>query len=78
MVISAGSGICKVKPSLSQITKQRLLDNAFGIDFVSLSRPMVHSVPLFLVDCRSEGVKNFYEMPHWMRVSYIDCKKEIR
>lgn len=78
VMISAGTGVFKVKPNLNQITKQRMLDNAFGIDFISLARPTVETVPLFLVDCRMEGVKNFYEMPHWMRVSYIDCRKEIR
>lgn len=76
--ISAGTGVFKVKPNLNQITKQRMLDNAFGLDFISLARPTVDTVPLFLVDCRADGVKNFYEMPHWMRVSYIDCKKEVR
>lgn len=74
MLISVGSGLFKVKPNLAQITKQRMLDNAFGIDFISLSRPPVHAVPLFLVDCKSEGFKDFYEMPHWIRVSYVDCK----
>lgn len=51
-----------------------MLDNAFGIDFISLSRPPVHAVPLFWVDCKAEGGKDFYEMPHWIRVSYVDCK----
>jgi hypothetical protein len=78
VMVSAGTGIFKVRPNLNQITKQRMLDNAFGIDFISLARPIVDTVPLFLVDCRSEGVKNFYETPHWMRVSYIDCAKEVR
>jgi hypothetical protein len=78
VMITAGTGIFKVKPGLNQITKQRMLDNAFGLDCISLARPIVDTVPLFLVDCRSEGVKNFYEMPHWMHISYIDCKKEIR
>lgn len=79
VTISAGVGIFKVKPNLSQITKQRMLDNAFVLEFISLaSRPPLHTVPLFLVDCRSDGVKDFYETPHWMRVSYIDCKAPNR
>lgn len=78
VMVSAGTGVFKVRPNLNQITKQRMLDNAFGIDFISLARPIVDTVPLFLVDCRQEGVKNFYETPHWMRVSYIDCEKEVR
>ncbi len=78
VMISAGQGVFKVKPNLNQITKQRMLDNAFGLDFISLAKPTIDTVPLFLVDCRADGVKNFYEMPHWMRVSFIDCKKEVR
>jgi hypothetical protein len=74
VLISAGAGVFKVKPNISQITKQRMLDNAFGIDFISLSRPPVHVVPLFIVDCNTEGAKDFYEIPHWIRVSYVDCK----
>ena len=77
VMISAGSGVYKVKPHLSQITKQRMLDNAFGIDFISLSRPPVHTVPLFIVDGKSENAKDFYEIPHWIRVSYVDCKQNL-
>ncbi|RYH30080.1 vacuolar membrane-associated protein Iml1 [archaeon] len=78
VLISVGPGVFKVKPTLAQITKQRMLDSAFGIDFISLSRPPVHVVPLFLVDGKAEGVgmTDFYEMPHWIRVSYVDCKNK--
>jgi hypothetical protein len=75
VVLSAGCGIFKVRPNLAQITKQRMLDSAFGIDFISLSRPPLHVVPLFIVSSPVEGSRDFYEMPHWMRVSYIDCKR---
>jgi hypothetical protein len=77
VMISAGPGVFKVKPNLSQITKQRMLDSAFGIDFISLSRPPLHTVPLFIVSSPVEGGKDFYEMPHWMRVSYVDRKKDL-
>ena len=77
VMISAGSGVYRVKPNLSQITKQRMLDNAFGIDFISLSRPPVHTVPLFIVDGKSESAKDFYEIPHWIRVAYVDCKQNF-
>jgi len=78
VMISAGNGIFKVKHNLSQITKQRMVDNGFGLDFISLSRPIIETVPLFLVDSKSDGVQNFYEIPHWMRISYIDCEREVR
>jgi hypothetical protein len=48
---------------LCLITRQRMVDGGICLDFISLSRPSVHVVPLFLVDCRSEagGIKDFYE-----------------
>lgn len=51
-MLSAGNGIFKVNPSMSLITKQRMMDNGIGLDFISLSSPPLHSVPLFLVNCR--------------------------
>ena len=52
VMISAGTGLFNVKPQLSQITKQRMMDTGIGIDFVSLSQPPIHTVPLFHVDCK--------------------------
>jgi hypothetical protein len=75
VMISAGAGVFEVKPTLAQITKQRMLDSAFGIDFISLSRPPSHNVPLFIVSCKDDGGRDFYEMPHWIRVSFVDCKR---
>lgn len=75
--ISAGTGIFKVKPRLSLITKQRMLDNAFGIDCVSLARPPVHTVPLFVVNGTKHQSKDFYEVPHWIRISFTDCQKDF-
>lgn len=77
VLISAGTGIFKVKPRLSLITKQRMLDSAFGIDCVSLARPPVHTVPLFVVNGRKHQSKDFYEVPHWMRISFTDCQKDF-
>lgn len=72
VMISAGTGIFKVLPHISLITKQRMLDSGIGIDLISLSQPPLHYVPLFQVDCSSENDHDFYEIPHWIHVSYID------
>jgi len=40
-----------------------MMDNGIGIDFLSLSQPPLHSVPLFLIDCSEEGSPDFYEVP---------------
>ena len=72
VVVSAGTGIFRVKPTLAQITKQRMLDNGTGIDLLSLSQPALHSVPLFLINCQEEADKeDFYEVPHWVNVRCV-------
>lgn len=73
VMISAGTGIFRVKPTLQQITKQRMMDNGIGMDFISLSQPPLHTVPLFLVECNEYGMKDFYEVPHWMNITFVDC-----
>jgi DEP domain-containing protein 5 len=58
VMISAGTGIFRVRPGLQQITKQRMMDNGIGMDFISLSQPPLHTVPLFLIECSNEnGIK---------------------
>ena len=37
---------------MALITKQRMMDNGVGLDYISLSQPPLHSIPLFLVSCR--------------------------
>jgi DEP domain-containing protein 5 len=97
VMISAGVGVFKVKPNISQITKQRMMDSGIGIDLISLSQPPLHAVPLFHVDCRYEcfddqfkhhnltvlsysddHVADFYEQPHWVNVSFVDCNCDSR
>lgn len=73
VMISAGTGIFRVKPTLQQITKQRMMDNGIGMDFISLSQPPLHTVPLFLVECNEYGMMDFYEVPHWMNITFVDC-----
>jgi len=84
VMISAGTGVFKIKPSMALITKQRMMDSGIGLDFVSLSQPPLHAVPLFEVDCSDiEGLDDnsrsglqFYETPHWINVSYVDYEKD--
>ena len=84
VMISAGTGVFKIKPSMALITKQRMMDSGIGLDFVSLSQPPLHAVPLFEVDCsdmegfdeNSRSGLHFYETPHWINVSYLDYEKD--
>lgn len=52
VMISAGYGIFRVTPDTSRITKERMMDGGIGLDFISLSQPPLHTVPLFHIDCR--------------------------
>ena len=76
VMISAGTGIFKVKPIMALISKQRMMDNGIGLDYVSLSQPPLHTVPLFHVECKEHGLPDFYESPHWVNVSFVDCDKD--
>eukprot|EP00605_Chrysophyceae_sp_TOSAG23-4_P001340 GSChrysophyteH1.ASY1.ANO1.1457.1 assembled CDS len=78
IMLSASTAFFRVNPWMVQITKQRMMDSGIGLDFVSLSQPPLHVVPLFLDSTASASVdvKDFYEVPHWMSVSYIDCKQQ--
>ena len=76
VMISAGVGIFKVKPTVALITKQRMMDTGIGLDFISLSQPPLHHVPLFLLDCKEEGLGDFYVVPQWINVCYVDCRRD--
>eukprot|EP01036_Dinobryon_divergens_P038341 gene38341-50328_t len=75
VMISAGNGFFKVDRQIAHITKQRMMDCGIGMDFISLSHPPLHTVPLFLLArSRKSAVQDsFYEVPYWMNVTYIDC-----
>lgn len=49
VVISAGTGIFIVNPSLEQQTKQRMIDKGIGCDLVCVTKPPLHVVPLFIM-----------------------------
>ena len=47
LVISPGSGYFSVDRSLSDLTKQKIIDNGIGCDLICMGRPPLHAVPLF-------------------------------
>ena len=76
VMISAGVGIFKVRPAISLISKQRMMDTGIGLDFISLSQPPLHFVPLFLFDGKEFDIGDFYVVPQWINVCYVDCHKD--
>ncbi|KDO23315.1 hypothetical protein SPRG_11629 [Saprolegnia parasitica CBS 223.65] len=48
VMITAGCSVYKVRQRLAQITKQRMMDTGVGMDMISLTKPPMHPVPLFI------------------------------
>lgn len=49
IVISPGMGEFYVDRQLTNITKQRIMDNGVGIDLICVGQEPLYAVPLFLV-----------------------------
>jgi hypothetical protein len=49
IVISPGMGEFYVDRQLTNITKQRVMDNGVGIDLICVGQEPLYAVPLFLV-----------------------------
>ncbi|KAJ3320168.1 vacuolar membrane-associated protein iml1 [Boothiomyces sp. JEL0866] len=47
IVITPSTGIFEVEKKLCRMTTQRMIDNGISLDLVCLSKPPLHSVPLF-------------------------------
>ena len=47
VVVTPGSGFYEVHKKLCRLTWQRMIDNGVGLDLVCLSKPPLHTVPLF-------------------------------
>lgn len=55
VMLTAGSGVFHTPQKLSQITKQRMMDNGVGMDLISLATPPMHVVPLFISPSMEAG-----------------------
>ncbi|KAJ3396155.1 vacuolar membrane-associated protein iml1 [Lobulomyces angularis] len=48
VLITAGTGFFEVEKKMCRLTSQRIIDNGLALDIVSLSKPPLFTVPLFL------------------------------
>ncbi|KAH9414857.1 GATOR complex protein depdc5 [Dermatophagoides pteronyssinus] len=78
VVISPGVGVYEVDLDLTNITKQRIIDNGIGSDLVCLGEQPLHAVPLFKFNSRHSNMSNDqYNMPHWINLSFYSSKQRF-
>nr|XP_046911895.1 LOW QUALITY PROTEIN: GATOR complex protein Iml1-like [Dermatophagoides farinae] len=78
VVISPGVGVYEVDLDLTNITKQRIIDNGIGSDLVCLGEQPLHAVPLFKFNSRRANMSNDeYNMPHWINLSFYSSKQRF-
>ncbi|CAF3911665.1 unnamed protein product [Adineta steineri] len=70
LVITPGAGVFEVDRELTNMTKQRVLDNGIGSDLVCLGEQPLFAVPLFKFFKADLNTADDYQIPHWMNLSY--------
>ena len=68
LVITPGGGVFEVDRELTNMTKQRVLDNGIGSDLVCLGEQPLFAVPLFKFYKGNINAADDYQIPHWMNL----------
>ncbi|CAH0554753.1 unnamed protein product [Brassicogethes aeneus] len=79
VVITPGVGVFEVDRELTNITKQRIIDNGVGSDLVCVGEQPLHAVPLLKFHNKDThlNVPDDYSMPHWINLSFYSTNKKI-
>ncbi|XP_050506541.1 GATOR complex protein Iml1 isoform X1 [Diabrotica virgifera virgifera] len=79
VVITPGVGVFEVDRELTNITKQRIIDNGVNSDLVCVGEQPLHAVPLLKFHNKDTNlnVPDDYSMPHWINLSFYSTNKKI-
>ncbi|XP_055373672.1 GATOR complex protein Iml1 isoform X2 [Condylostylus longicornis] len=78
VVISPGVGVFEVDRELTNITKQRVIDNGVGSDLVCVGEQPLHAVPLLKFHNKETNLAaDDYSLPHWINLSFYSTNKKV-
>ncbi|XP_049833121.1 GATOR complex protein Iml1 isoform X2 [Schistocerca gregaria] len=79
VVITPGVGVFEVDRELTNVTKQRIIDNGVGSDLVCVGEQPLHAVPLLKFHNKDTlfSAGDDYSMPHWINLSFYSTNKKV-
>ncbi|SPQ98891.1 unnamed protein product (mitochondrion) [Plasmodiophora brassicae] len=72
VVITAGTGVWMVDKNLIELTKERMVDNGVGCDLVSMARPPLHAIPLFIYKQPSSN-ESYSIADDWLDMKFFEA-----